>query len=177
MTASKKLFHSLTMHMHEDSPEVIMKKLNGAINDDNKMFMFVTVFIGVLDLETGHLSYCNGGHDAPLLIGEGVSQLPVKPNFPVGLRPRVKFEAQETDIEPNTTIFLYTDGLTEAKDADKQLYGKERLMKLADNLLVKDQIPKRLIEKTLESVTTFVGEAEQSDDLTLLAIRYFGKQS
>ena len=50
-------------------------------------------------------------------------------------------------------------------------------MKLADNLLVKDQIPKRLIEKTLESVTTFVGEAEQSDDLTLLAIRYFGKQS
>lgn len=175
MTVTKKLFHSLTMH--EDSPEVIMKKLNGAINDDNKMFMFVTVFIGVLDLETGHLSYCNGGHDAPLLIGEGILQLPVKPNFPVGLRPRVKFEAQEADIKPNTTIFLYTDGLTEAKDADKQLYGKERLMKLADNLLVKDQIPKRLIEKTLESVTTFVGEAEQSDDLTLLAIRYFGKQS
>ena len=87
----------------------------------------------------------------------------------------MSFQGEEADILPDTTIFLYTDGLTEAEDKDQNLYGNERLMMLMDRFSSKeDQLPQRLIEHTLESVHAFVGEAVQSDDLTVLAIRYFG---
>ena len=175
MTVAKKLFRAISAH--ENAPEKIMAHINNTIADGNDVNMFVTLFIGRLELATGHLAYCNGGHDAPILVGKEVSLLSVKPNFPVGLMPGMSFQGEEADILPDTTIFLYTDGLTEAEDKDQNLYGNERLMMLMNRFSSKeDQLPQRLIEHTLESVHAFVGEAVQSDDLTVLAIRYFGSE-
>ena len=175
MTVAKKLFHAISAHV--DAPEEIMTYINNTIADGNDVNMFVTLFIGRLDLASGHLVYCNGGHDAPILVGDEVSSLPVKPNFPVGLMPDMSFQCEEANILPDTTIFLYTDGLSEAQDKDHNLYGRERIIEMISGLSAKeDQLPQRLTELTLESVQAFVGEAEQSDDLTILAIKYFGSE-
>ena len=130
------------------------------------------MFIGVLDLQTGHLSYCNAGHDAPLLIGQGVGVLPCESNLPIGLMDW-NFVMQETTIVPGTTIFLFTDGLNEAENALHQQFGDERILQLAEEQLAKGEYqPMPLIQRMSAAVHFFAGAAEQSDDLTMLAIQY-----
>ena len=176
MSVAKKLFHSIAGYV--DDPSLIIKYMNDSIGDGNDANMFVTLFIGVLDLATGHLCYCNGGHEAPLLIGQEVSWLSVKSNCPVGLMPGMSFKGEEADIAPHTTIFLYTDGLTEAQTQDEQLFGKDRLIEKAQCLTASEaQQPKHVVEHMLDSVHAFVGEAEQSDDLTMMAITYYGNDN
>ena len=123
---------------------------------------------------TGQLHYCNAGHEEPLLIGKGTGLLPTNDNIPVGLMSGWNYEGQETLICPATTIFLYTDGLTEAEDSAHRQYGKQRVVKTAQQALRSgDAItPKSIIALQTEALRLFVGNAEQSDDLTLLAIRY-----
>jgi sigma-B regulation protein RsbU (phosphoserine phosphatase) len=138
----------------------------------------VTLFVGVLDLPTGRLRYCNAGHDAPLLIGAGVGELPCDPNIPVGFRPKWKYSLQEAQIFTGTTIFLFTDGLTEAMDANKALFQMGRVNEVASHALTKQQQePRQLINQMTEAVHEFVGDAEQSDDLTMMAIQYIKQQS
>ncbi len=135
--------------------------------------MFVTLFVGVLDLKTGHLHYCNAGHDVPLLVGAGVGKLPCKPNVPVGLFAQWKYILQDTYIFANTTIFLYTDGLTEAENAQHQQFKMNRVLDVAKEAREADQLePRQLIDRMSDAVHQFVGEAEQSDDLTMMAIQY-----
>ena len=179
MAATRNLFRSSAMHV--TMPEKIVKQINDTMCEGNDNNMFVTIFVGVLDLSTGHLDYCNGGHDAPLMIDRnGVSRLPVIPNGLVGLMPFMTFKGQETEMEPETTIFLFTDGLTESIQINgdtKQLFGIERVMAIAQEAVTPEQQqPKAFIEKMQKAMYDFVGDAEQSDDLTLLAIRYLGQQ-
>jgi sigma-B regulation protein RsbU (phosphoserine phosphatase) len=135
--------------------------------------MFVTAFIGVLDLETGRMSYCNAGHNNPLIIGKEVCMLDCDANLPLGVMDGVTFEKQEMVVEPQTTIFLYTDGLNEAEDIRHDQFEIERVMDLATSLVKEGQDqPTTIIQKMTEAVHVFVGEAEQSDDLTMLAIKY-----
>ena len=135
--------------------------------------MFVTTFVGVLDLTSGMLHYCNAGHDAPILIGRGVGLLQCDSNVPLGVMPGWKFTAQEADIDSQTTIFLYTDGLSEAEDADHKQFGTDRITTIAETLLKEDRnLPEVIVNKMIEEVHTFVDDAEQSDDLTMLAIKY-----
>jgi sigma-B regulation protein RsbU (phosphoserine phosphatase) len=127
----------------------------------------------VLDLATGHLRYCNAGHDAPLLVGRDVGILPCQSNLPLGVMAEYQFEAQETDIDPQTTIFLFTDGLTEAENAVHDQFGDERIHEIATRQLAARQHQTQpFIQKMLEAVRDFVGDAEQSDDLTMLAVQY-----
>ncbi len=168
MAVTRSLFRNIAAHTAD--PGRIAYTLNNAISDGNDSNMFVTFFIGVLDLPTGRLRYCNAGHDAPLLIGDqGVGLLPCDPNLPVGIMPEWKFTQQETVIDPQTTIFLYTDGLTEAEDACHQQFQENRLIDVAKRSERKPQI---LIENMSKTVHQFVGDAEQSDDLTMMAIQY-----
>ena len=136
--------------------------------------MFVTMFVGVLDLLSGRLHYCNAGHDAPMLIGNiGAGFLPVDSNLPVGAMPGWKFNQQETVIDPDTSIFLYTDGLTEAENISHDQFGMDRLTDLAHKLQQDHTFaPATILESMTSSVHAFVGEADQSDDLTMLAIQY-----
>ena len=167
-----------TVSAHESMPDRIVTLMNKTIADMNTNHMFVTLFVGVLDLPTGRLHYCNAGHDAPLLVGAGVGELPCDSNIPVGFMPTWKYSLQEAQIFTGTTIFLFTDGLTEAMNADHAQFQMERVNDVAFQALSQQQQePRQLITRMTEAVHQFVGDAEQSDDLTMMAIQYIRQQS
>ena len=176
MAVTRSLFRSLSAH--EDMPENIVSQMNEAMAEMNESDMFVTLFVGVLDLTTGKLFFCNAGHEEPLLIGKGVGLLPTNKNIPVGLRSDWDYIGQETVIYTGTTIFLYTDGLTEAENNTHAQYGMQRMTKMAQQALRSGGScePERIIALQTEALRQFVGNAEQSDDFTLLAIRYNKEQ-
>ena len=178
------VIHSLfrAFSAHENNPAHIMQAINEVSCQGNDSNIFVTLFLGVLDLPTGLLRYCDAGHDAPMMIrgegqevsGERVAQIPVLPHLPVGVFDDVKYGIQETKLEPYITLFLYTDGLTEAKNIERKQFGIKRVEEvLAANSGLH---PEQLLESVRMSVHEFVGDAEQSDDLTMLAIRYTPKR-
>jgi sigma-B regulation protein RsbU (phosphoserine phosphatase) len=174
MAVSRTLFRNISTHV--DEPNRIMSQMNEVLADQNDSNMFVTFFAGAFDLKTGRLTYCNGGHDAPLLLNvreKRVETLPCSSNLPLGAMPGWEFEAQETVIAPGTLIFLYTDGLTEAEESGYQLFGESRIFKVAEQMLGEQDVsPTQLIEQMTHAVHDFVGDAEQSDDLTMLAIKW-----
>ena len=166
-----------TVSAHESMPDRIVNFMNKTIADMNKNQMFVTLFVGVLDLPTGRLRYCNAGHDAPLIVGTAVDELPCDPNIPVGVIPMWKYTLQETSVPPGTTILLFTDGLTEAMDAQYEQFQMDRVNEVAARALADgQQEPRQLIGQMTEAVHQFVGDAEQSDDLTMMAIQYIKQQ-
>ena len=163
---------------HESNPARIMNALNEAICQGNKSNMFITMFIGVLDLPTGRLHYCDAGHDAPFVLSEKgkvkseefATALDVNPHLPIGVFDDTAYGIQEAHIQPDSTIFLYTDGLTEAKDKAHRQFGIERLKTVLR--ACSDKPPRELMMEVFYAVTRFVNDAEQSDDLTMLVIRY-----
>ena len=173
MSVTRSIFR--TVSAHESTPDKIMDTMNKTIVDMNEANMFVTLFVGVLDLPTGRMLYCNAGHDAPLLVGAGVGELPCDSNIAVGFMPW-DFTLQEAQIYSGTTIFLFTDGLTEAMSETYEEYGMERVIEVAEKALAnQQQEPKQLISIMTDAVHQFVGAAEQSDDLTMMGIQYIKK--
>ena len=171
MTVTKSLFRAFSSN--ESMPDKIVSRMNDNLSENNKERMFVTLFVGILDLTSGLLRYCNGGHEAPVIIDKEAHLLPINHIFPVGAVPATSYKMQETVIEPQTTILLYTDGLNEALNADKEKFGKERILNETNRAIQAGQLsPKALIEQLTLSVHQFVGDTEQSDDLTMLAINY-----
>ena len=174
MAVTRSVFR--TVSAHESMPDRIVATLNATMADMNETNMFVTLFVGVLDLPTGRMRYCNAGHDAPLLVGQGVGVLPCDSNIPAGFMPSWKYTLQETQIFTGTTIFLFTDGLTEAEDSTHALFKMERVNEVAKQALANHQEePRQLIAVMTDAVHQFVGDAEQSDDLTMMAIQYIKK--
>ena len=153
----------------EEAPARIVGELNREACRNNATGTFVTLFLGVLDLSTGRLRYCNAGHDRPVLVGDSVEELPALANVPVGAFDDVTYQEQEAMVAPGTLLFLYTDGVTESMDADRRQYGRERLLGALSACPRKPDVLVRTIEA---GVRAFAGEAEQSDDLTMLAIHY-----
>lgn len=174
MSVARALFRSAGYHV--ESPSMIIKQINGAIAEQNDTNMFVTMFVGVLDLATGLLQYSNAGHDAPLLMRKDVNFLPVDPNMPVGLFPDMECEVQEIQLEPGSLLFLYTDGLNEAENLNHEQFGEDRMVAKAEQEIEEANgeglKPKVVVNEMNKTVAEFVGEAEQSDDLTMLAISY-----
>ena len=171
MAVTRSLFRNVSAHVSE--PSEIVRTLNDALVENNETNMFVTFFVGVLDLKTGQMNYCNAGHDSPLLIGDGVGMLPCDSNLPLGVMSGWTFSSQEIDIHPQTVVFLYTDGLTEAEDIHHAQFGDQRVIEVAEQLLPDgEHMPSTIISRMSHAVQTFVGDAEQSDDLTMLAIKY-----
>lgn len=169
MAVTRSLFRNISQHVSK--PAHIVNALNQAQSDGNDTNMFVTLFVGVLDLKTGKLSYCNAGHDAPLLLGSEVKLLPCECNLPIGVIADFTFEQQEITVERPTTIFLFTDGLNEAENIDHAQFGDERIKSIAESMVTNGQLePTQVIRHMTDAVHTFVGIAEQSDDLTMLAI-------
>lgn len=169
-----------TISAHESQPECIVSLINDTIAEENETNMFVTLFLGVLDLKTGDMSYCNAGHDAPILIskdGKRIGLMKVESNLPVGVMKGWKYKRQENIIDGGTTIFLYTDGLTEAENIDHGQFGEERMLDVARKMSAKGNVsPEQLIKQMVKAVHNFVGEAEQSDDLTMMTIQYNPKE-
>ena len=174
MAVTRSLFRNISAH--ENEPGAIVDALNESMTESNDTNMFVTAFVGVLDLATGMLSYCNAGHDAPLLVGHDVGCLSCDPNLPIGVIQDYRFTQQEASIDHGTTIFLFTDGLNEAEDSQHAQFGDLRIMSVAKRLLSEGMHqPTPMIEQMTAAVHAFVGDAEQSDDLTMLAIQYKGE--
>jgi sigma-B regulation protein RsbU (phosphoserine phosphatase) len=162
---------------HENNPARIMQTINETSCERNESNIFVTVFIGVLDLPTGHLRYCDAGHDAPIIMTHGECRtVEADPHLPIGVFNDVKYGVEEMQVQPDSTIFLYTDGLTEAKRASRQMYGLQRTKEVLGKCAQQQLTPRQILETVSEEVHHFIGDAEQSDDLTMLAIRYTPRQ-
>lgn len=172
MSVTHSAFRSASTH--ENNPARIMQTINQTSCNGNESGMFVTLFIGVLDLPTGRLHYCNAGHDIPFVIGENVNELPVKANVPVGIFNDHQYVGQEYVLKPMSTFFLYTDGLTEAKNIRRQQFGIQRLKKILE--FYRSSAPTELLELMKKEVQRYAEQAEQSDDLTMLAIHYTPQQ-
>lgn len=171
MAVTRSLFR--TVSAHEDNPSNIVMKLNEAMTEMNESCMFVTLFVGALDLSTGRLHYCNAGHCPPLLIGNELTLLPVDTNIPVGFLAEWQYTSQQITLPPQTSIFLYTDGLTEARNAEKEMFGKQRMNDVIRKAIEEGKTaPEQTIRMMAEAKNRFVNGNEQSDDLTMLAIRY-----
>jgi len=169
MAVTQTLFHNVAAE--ESNPARIMERMNVTACRNNEAGMFVTLFIGVLDLSTGHLDYCNGGHERPLLTdGARWSVLQCTPNMPIGLFDDFAYEMQQTTIAPGATLFLYTDGLTEARNARNELLGRNRVMQLMDSC--NGLAPKAMVDRVVAGIKQYAGQVEPSDDLTLLAIKF-----
>ncbi len=176
MAVARSLFRTISQQDH--SPEKIMKEMNNSLGELNDMNMFITFFLGVLDLRDGTINYCNAGHNAPIIINKQgkVSSIDVVPNLPLGVLSDYNYIGQQTNIEVGDTLFLYTDGLTEAENTEKMLFGEEQ-MKHVLSSLTEDNTAKEILGQMQTAVNGFVGEAEQSDDLTMFAIRYLFTKS
>lgn len=171
MATIRSLFRSITAH--EEKADRIMQILNDSLSENNEQLMFVTLFLGVLDLESGELNYCNAGHNAPVIIdGHQAKEesIPVLPNLPLGIEPGFAFTAQTMQLHRDDTLFLYTDGLTEAANKRMELFSENRMMDVLAK--VNGLRPQQIVDSIQTEVGRFVDGAEQSDDLTMLVIRY-----
>ena len=159
-----------TQVANEIRPEKIVTTLNDALSARNELMMFATFFLGVLDLTTGELTYCNAGHEAPLLLGGDQPEfLNIESNIPLGVMAEWNYKVQQKTLTPSTTLFLYTDGLTEAENNNHGQFGRERILEV---LNTPPTGAETLVKKVENTVQVFVGDAEQSNDLTLFAISY-----
>ena len=158
---------------HVDDVAKITAYINKNTCEGNETCIFVTFFIGMLDLKTGQLRCCNAGHNKPIVIGNEPSKmdnsqfLDAKPNLPLGVSDDATYDEKEYTLAPGAMLFLYTDGLTEAMTREHKQFGSERLMaQLQGGVGCQEQI-----DQITQAVHAFVGDAPQSDDLTMLAIR------
>ena len=156
------------------SPASIANRLNEALGLDNENGMFVTMFIGIVDLVTGHLDFCNAGHNPPIIIAGGQSRyMEMESNAPIGLWPELEFIDEHIDSVMGQVLVIYTDGVNEAENKEMAQFGDDRLLELLNKK--ENHTAKQFIDRILEDVALHVGDAEHSDDLTLLCLKINGK--
>jgi adenylate cyclase len=133
--------------------------------------VFVTAFIGVLDLRSGEITYASAGHDSPFIVGRdrGLRQLMTEGGPPLGAVDDFLYPIDRDRIAPGEVLLLYTDGVTEAENADHTLYGRDRLAEALAKAPTNHA--RNLVEAVIDDVHNFVGQAEQADDVTVLALR------
>lgn len=143
---------------------------NRELASRNKQEMFVTAWLGILDLATGHLEFTNAGHNPPIIRhADGTAEfLHVKPNFILAGFSSTTYRRNETSLAPDDTLILYTDGVTEARSRDNALYGDDRLLSTARALPHRDA--PALSRQLLAAVDAFADGAEQADDITIVAL-------
>lgn len=143
---------------------------NKKLCENNDTGMFVTAWMGILDLKTGLLKFVNAGHNPPLIRqadGE-FAYLKARSGMVLAGMDGIKYRQNELQLTPGDQVFLYTDGVTEATDKNNQLYGEERLLETVNQNIIKDT--KKLCEAVKADVDKFVGEAPQFDDITMLSV-------
>lgn len=152
------------------APDEIFTLANKRLCENNDAGMFVTAWLGILDLKTGALKFVNAGHNPPLVCHEDgeFEYLKARGGMVLAGMDGVKYKTNELCLSPGDKIFLYTDGVTEATNDKNELYGEERLLSLANKNITKT--PQQLIAAVKDDVDVFVGDAPQFDDITMLAV-------
>lgn len=159
-------------------PATILSKANREIAAENESLMFVTVFYGILNLRTGELAYSNAGHNPPLILrGDGqVEWLKLPTGLVLGVDPLAPYQTRTITLNPGDAILAYTDGVTEAMNPARQLFSEARLLET-----VQQQqhacTAMCLVNEVANAVTAFADSAPQSDDITILAIRFLGTEN
>ena len=153
----------------------IMKEANESISNNNKEEMFVTVWLGILELSTGKLTYTNAGHNYPAVKnGSGdFEYIEKRHGFIVGGMKGINYKEDSMILEPGSKIFMYTDGVTEAVNDSQEMYGSERVLDVLNRN--KDAEDEEIINNISESLDAFVNDAEQFDDITIMSVTYYGK--
>ncbi len=170
MAVTCRLFRSVASHF--DQPEEIISSLNDSLSEGNESGMFCTAFLGILDLKNGQLKYCNAGHNAPLILDTdgNVTPIHVVPNLPLGLFDGFPYEGQEMVLDKQMMLYMFTDGVNEAENNDKELYGDERLTTMLKQTASLG--PNGIINETFAQVKRHADGAEQSDDITVMCLKY-----
>ena len=176
MAVTRSMFRSASLS--NTSPKLIVESINRSVCQSNDSFMFVTLFMGVLDLKTGHLLYTNAGHEPPVLVGGAHTRfINVNNNIPLGLRSDWEYTEQKSLIDKGTTLFLYTDGYTEAETTEHEQFGRERMCSEALRLSAEHLDSREFVRQIRQAERTFVHGIPQSDDISLLAIKYLGSDA
>jgi len=159
------------------SPADILENANNAICDNNKNDMFITIWIGILELSTGILTASNAGHEYPALQkpGRPFELLKDRHHMVAGSFYDTKYKNYTLQLEPGTKLFVYTDGVPESTNSEKELFGTGRMLDALNGSKADD--PKSLILSVTDSINAFVGEADQFDDITMMCIEYHGPRN
>ena len=153
-------------------PAEICRQLNDALSgEENQTDMFVTLFVGLVDLTTGHLSFCNAGHNPPVIGGgeSGGEFLKMLSNFPVGVLPGLEFQGEEVESIKNRPLFIYTDGLNEAENRAHEQFGDDRLLDILRN--TRFDSARQVVETLSECIEKHRDGADPNDDLTMMCLR------
>ena len=175
MAQATRLFRTLaTQHM---MPAEIATRMNNALTEDNEQGMFVTMFIGLVNLDSGKMSFCNAGHNPPVLMGRkgetadgsrGAEFIDVQSNAPIGLFPDIDFEGEQIDDIKGTPLFIYSDGLNEAENKSQEQFGDEQIINVLR--FTPFENAKQVIDKMNELVEEHRNGAVPNDDLTMLCL-------
>ena len=159
------------------SPQEMIKIINQKICANNKKDFFVTVLVGIVDTESGHLIFINCGHNPPLIkkADNSAEYIKLDSNIVMGIFDEFDFTTNELNLNSGDTIIMYTDGITEAMNADENLYGEERLLNIVTEINNFDL--KTLHSELKKSVKEFTQNVPQSDDMTMLTLKYNGKSA
>ena len=170
MAQVTRLFRTLANQMI--TPADICTQMNEALSgEENLTCMFVTLFIGLVDLNTGHLSFCNAGHNPPV-IGGGEHHgefLQMLPNFPIGVMPGLEFQGEEIDCIKDRPLFIYTDGLNEAENREHDQFGDDHLIDILRNTHF--DTARQVVETLAAKVEEHRDGADPNDDLTMMCLR------
>ena len=147
----------------------LVSRINEELARDNTQVMFVTLFLCIVDVQTGHLDWCNAGHAAPVrVMPHGVlTAIPVERSIPVGVRETIAHASGEATLAPGECLFLYTDGVTEAANEKEELFGEERLAVALQ--AAAGQSAAEVVRAVLDAVRSFAGAAPPADDIAVLA--------
>ena len=153
----------------------VVTEANNALCEGNGANMFVTAWVGEIDLETGRVSYVNAGHNPPIIIraDHGNDYLRTRPGLVLGAMPGVKYRSQEVTLAPGEAIYLYTDGVTEQTNDQGEMFGEERLLSFVSRGHVQNETQK-LLQAVSAQISAFAAGTEQADDRTQLVVRYRG---
>lgn len=181
MAVIRALFRNISLHTSD--PAEILSALNIALSQGNTHNMFCTMFLGILDLKTGHLDFSNAGHNSPIIRrladneqGVNVHFAHPKANIALGVLENFPYVKEEAVLKPGEAIFLYTDGVTEAENATKDLFGDQATLNaLAHARNHNVRSAKDFITYVYDELLAYVGDTEQSDDITMVVIEYKGQ--
>ena len=168
MAQATRLFRTLaTQHM---MPAEIATRMNNALTEDNEQGMFVTLFIGLIDLAGGKMEYCNAGHNPPVIgRGDDIRFMEVESNAPIGLWPGIEFEEEHIDDVRGCRLFVYSDGLNEAENPEKKQFGDDRLLDILQHGHFKSA--QEVVEHLAAEIEKHRNGADPNDDLTMLCLR------
>ncbi len=158
------------------SPAEVLEAANNALNSNNQEKMFVTVWLGILDVSSGILTAANAGHEYPIFMQNKGSfrVFKDKHGFVLGGMPELKYKEYQILLKPGAKLFVYTDGVTDASNSENEFFGMERIVEALNER--KNATSKEILEHVKDCVTSFVGDAPQFDDLTMMCIHFIGNK-